>query len=360
MAVAAARCPGRAPRRPRARRTSPAPRPSRSSRRTAAGRPCRAGRSAAGRRAWRGSGRGGSRGPGSRCAASPDWTVCTSWTAREAVLVDATGAPSEAQRDPDDAERRSAARSAQSRWPAATRVTRISASTGMREQPDEDHDDGGDGDVRARPADRVAQRLDADPHVGRVGDGVERPVEGRDEPHVEELHHHEHRQDCSGDPASTRRRRLGSRTASTRTTSSSRGSRTNAAASSWLSWFGATRAAQTRSSARTVSATASARVQRRALRRGRRRHSHHTHSPIGRRERDERDEEGRLHGRTGQDVGGGDREHDALRRRDDLAPAARWERRAHPRQQPARRAGTGSAPPRSRAPTRRGWGRRRR
>ena len=40
----------------------------------------------------------------------------------------------------------------------------------------------------------VAQRLDADPHVRRVGDGVERPVERRDEPHVQDLHDHEQRQ----------------------------------------------------------------------------------------------------------------------------------------------------------------------
>ena len=67
------------------------------------------------------------------------------------------------------------------------------------EEPDEEHGDGGDGDVRARPADRVAQRLDADPHVARVRDGVERPVEGRDEPDVEDLHHREHRQHRSRD-----------------------------------------------------------------------------------------------------------------------------------------------------------------
>ena len=44
-------------------------------------------------------------------------------------------------------------------------------------------------------------------------------------------------------------------------------------------------------------------------------------------------EEG-LRERPGQDAGGRDRQHDPLRRRDDLAPAARRQRRAHPRQQP--------------------------
>ena len=38
--------------------------------------------------------------------------------------------------------------------------------------------------------------------------------------------------------------------------------------------------------------------------------------------------------RPGQDVGRRDRQHDPLRRGDDLAPAARRQRRAHPRQQP--------------------------
>ena len=54
----------------------------------------------------------------------------------------------------------------------------------------------------------------------------------------------------------------------------------------------------------------------------------------GRREGDERSEQDRLHGRPGQDVGRRDREHDPLGGRDDLAPPAGWERRAHPRQQP--------------------------
>jgi hypothetical protein len=53
-----------------------------------------------------------------------------------------------------------------------------------------------------------------------------------------------------------------------------------------------------------------------------------------RREQGERDDEQRLRQRTGQDLGGGERQHDPLHRRDDPAPAARRQRRAHPRQQP--------------------------
>ena len=53
-----------------------------------------------------------------------------------------------------------------------------------------------------------------------------------------------------------------------------------------------------------------------------------------RRERGERGGQERLRERPRQDVGGRDRQHDPLRRRDDPAPAARRQRRAHPRQQP--------------------------
>ena len=53
-----------------------------------------------------------------------------------------------------------------------------------------------------------------------------------------------------------------------------------------------------------------------------------------RREQRERGDEEGLRERQGQDPGGRDRQHDPLCRRDDLAPAARRQRRAHPRQQP--------------------------
>ena len=53
-----------------------------------------------------------------------------------------------------------------------------------------------------------------------------------------------------------------------------------------------------------------------------------------RREQRERGEEEGLRERPRQDPGGRDRQHDPLRGRDELAPAARRQRRAHPRQQP--------------------------
>jgi hypothetical protein len=52
------------------------------------------------------------------------------------------------------------------------------------------------------------------------------------------------------------------------------------------------------------------------------------------REQRECGEEEDLHERSGQDLGRGNRQHDPLRRRDELAPAARRQRRAHPGQQP--------------------------
>ena len=66
----------------------------------------------------------------------------------------------------------------------------------------------------------------------------------------------------------------------------------------------------------------------------RRRHSHHVHSPIDAASRASAAARSDLRERPGQDLGGRDRQHDALRRRDDPAPAARRQRRAHPRQQP--------------------------
>ena len=122
----------------------------------------------------------------------PDCTACTSWTASAAALVEATGAPTIAQRT-QTTPSTAAARSAQSRWPAATRVTRSSARTGRASSPTRSTTMAATARFALRSADRVAQRLDADAHVARVVDGVERPVEGREEPHVEDLHDHEQR-----------------------------------------------------------------------------------------------------------------------------------------------------------------------
>ena len=77
------------------------------------------------------------------------------------------------------------------------------------EHGDDEHRRAGDGQVRVRPADRVAQRLDADPGVAPVVDRVERPVEGREEADVEDLHDHqqaEHRPDDPGQEAPRGRR----------------------------------------------------------------------------------------------------------------------------------------------------------
>ena len=64
------------------------------------------------------------------------------------------------------------------------------------------------------------------------------------------------------------------------------------------------------------------------------RHSHHVHSPIDAASSASAASEEGLGERPRQDPGGRDRQHDALRGRDELAPAARRQRRAHPRQQP--------------------------
>ena len=78
-------------------------------------------------------------------------------------------------------------------------------------------------------ADRVAQRLDADAGVAPVVDRVERPVEAREEPHVEQLHEHqqaEHRPERPR-PGRGARSAAGSSARAT-TTRPSSGSRANA------------------------------------------------------------------------------------------------------------------------------------
>ena len=241
------------------------------------------------------------------------------------------------------------------------------------EERDDEHDRDGDGEVRARAADRVAQRLDADPRVARVVDGVERPVEGREEPDVEDLHEHEHAQHRSHDHGQHAARGGGQQDGQGDDDEEleREAARTRRAVRR-LGWFGATRAAQTSSRARTVSATRDARAQRPAL--GLTdvalRHLIARGVPAApqppraladrRRQRGERGDQEGLRERPGQHLGGRDRQHDPLRRRDDLAPAARRQRRAHPRQQPLAGEEQRSAPPRSRAPTRRTRGRRRR
>jgi hypothetical protein len=68
------------------------------------------------------------------------------------------------------------------------------------EYGDDEHRRPGDGQVRVRPSDRVAQRLDADPGVAPVGNGVEWPVEGGEETYVEELHDDQKTESRSDDP----------------------------------------------------------------------------------------------------------------------------------------------------------------
>ena len=146
--------------------------------------------------------------------------------------------------------------------------------------------------------------------------------------------------------ASTRRGVAGSRAARATTTRSSSGSRANAPAVRRLGSFGATRAAQTSSRASDRERHGEAGAQRPAP--GRlgvtRRRLVGYGMPVlpqppdalgdRRRQQGERDDQEGLRERQGQDPGGRDGQHDPLRRRDELAPAPRRHRRAHPRQQP--------------------------
>src|SRR4029078_4506722 len=108
----------------------------------------------------------------------------TSSTARAAALEEATGAPT-SRNATHTTLSTTAARSAQPRWPAATRRPRSSArrpaamAAGAprhaqqrqnrdREQRDDEDGRHDDDEIRARRPDGVAPRLDADPDVARV------------------------------------------------------------------------------------------------------------------------------------------------------------------------------------------------
>ena len=113
------------------------------------------------------SGRGRSRGRAPRESARAARTACTSSTARAAALEEATGAPTTrraTQSTPSTAAARSAQRAVAGRDP---RHPQQRQDRDGEEREDEDGRGGGD-EVRGRRADRVAQRLDADPHVARV------------------------------------------------------------------------------------------------------------------------------------------------------------------------------------------------
>ena len=127
------------------------------------------------------------------------WTARTSSTARAAALVEAIGASEtscapNAQQSTQTTPSAMTACSDHRRWPAATRVrrrtarvVRTSTATTSTAPPTTTR-------FALRPSDRVAQRLDADPGVAPVVDGVERPVEGREEADVEDLHEHQQTQ----------------------------------------------------------------------------------------------------------------------------------------------------------------------
>ena len=258
------------------------------------------------------------------------WTDCTSSTASAAALEEATGAPA-TRRITHSTPSTAAARSAQPRWPAATFVTRSSASTGIARIATDEHHRTHDGEVGGGLPGRVAQRLDADARVARVVDRPERPVEGGEEADVEHLHDDQHAQHRSRDDGQHASRRGGQQ----------RGHRDDDEELE----------REPREPAEVEAVGPVGRDERgpdQQQGEGAERHGDTTaRGPRGAAapqppgalrhrggERDERDGEEDLGGRARQDARGRDGQHDALRRRHRTAPAAPRQRRAHPRQQP--------------------------
>ena len=125
---------------------------------------------------------------------------------------------------------------------------------GDDEQNGPDCDDDGPMDT-----DRVAQDAECRPEVGPVAHRIERPVEGGEEPHVEDFTTTSRPSVTPKATASTDRARGGRARARARTTRPSTGMRRNSAGVSWLSWFGDTSAnhtSSTESAVATLPATA--------------------------------------------------------------------------------------------------------
>ena len=189
--------------------------------------------------------------------------------------------------------------------------------------------DGGD-EVRSRGADRVAQRLDPDPRVARVVDGLERPVERREEADVEDLDDDEQAQHRSRDhdqhapPAGGQEDGHGDDDEELEREPRERAEREAARLVRRDERGPDEQQGSERERHR------DARVQLRG-RRGVPAAPQPPHALADRRrEQHERGDQQRLRERPGQHPGGRDRQHDALRRRDHHAPAAPRQRRAHP------------------------------
>ena len=238
-----------------------------------------------------------------------------------------------AQDHPDDAERRG-----RPERPAAVacRDPRDAQQRqhGQDEQGDDQHDRDDRDEVRARRADRVAQRLDADPHVAQVVDGAERPVERGEEPDVEHLHEHEHAQQRAHDDGEHAASGDGQQHRQYDDNEELERESRERAGGEPARLVRCDAATQTSATARPVS-TAATRVRPRSVA-GTWAAAPQPPGALAdrRREQGERDDEERLRDGAGQDPGGRDRQDDPLSRRDNLAPAARRQRRAHPRDQP--------------------------
>jgi hypothetical protein len=200
----------------------------------------------------------------------------------------------------------------------------------------EDRRSSGD-EVRGRRADRLAQRLDADPHVGRIVERPERPVERREEPDVEDLHEHEHAQDRSeghDQHAARAGGQQGGQGDDDEKLEREPCERAEVEVARLVrrdeggphEQQGEHRGGHGDAGGRVPAQSGVPAPPQPPHALAHRRHEQH-----------ECGEEESLREHPRQDPGGRDRQHDPLCGRDELAPAARRQRRAHPRQQPLAR-----------------------
>ena len=107
--------------------------------------------------------------------------------------------PERPTKDPDGAERRDG-----TERPAAVAGCDPGQAKHRQGREDEyghdEHGRAGHDEVRVPRSDRVPQRLDPDAGVPPVGNGIERPVEGRVDAHVEDFHDHQQTENRADDP----------------------------------------------------------------------------------------------------------------------------------------------------------------
>ena len=276
----------------------------------------------------------------------PARTARTSSTARVAALAEANGTP-ETSCAPNAQQRTQTAPSAAMARSDHAAVAGCDPGQAKHRQgrEDEDGDDehgrAGHDEVGVPRSDRVAQRLDADPGVPPVGNGIERAVESRVEPMSRTFTITSRPRSGPTTQARTRRSPAGRARARARTAMPSSGSLSERAERERAGWSRSDQGDPDEQQARRWSGPARSSATRMSTRRGAARCAHvgEPRATTCRGRTTRRAAQARREACLGQRRGAATSaaatvRDDALSRGDDLAPVAGRQRRPHPRQPP--------------------------